>query len=312
MTRPRSHYVDSTRAGFYHVTSRCVRRAWLMGDDPLTGNNYDHRKALLLNRLKHLSRYFAIEVMGYAIMSNHFHLVVKYDPVLADSWSDEEVAERWCAAFSRRALNRDDPGRITTADFSQADATRYQNLLLDADRLQRCRSALGSLSRFMQHLKQPFAVWVNREDGCRGHVFESRFYSGELATEEDLLACMAYVDLNPVEAGIAKSIRAAEHTALHERLFSSRFCKEQLEEYLAPLWEEPGESEQPATTENMPTKVRSCTLIEYARQLALAAVYFTNPDAQYPSGVSIWMARLLKRKRQREGPPAPAFYDYTC
>ena len=89
MTKPRSHYVDSQHPRFYHITSRCVRRAFLLGVDPVSGENHDHRKTVILRRLKHLSRYFTVQIMGYAIMSNHFHLTIYYDPNGAQQWTDE-------------------------------------------------------------------------------------------------------------------------------------------------------------------------------------------------------------------------------
>ena len=54
----------------------------------------------------------------------------------------------------------------------------------------------------MKHLKQPIAWRANREDGCTGHFFESRFYSGALLDEAALIAAMVYVDLNPIRAGM--------------------------------------------------------------------------------------------------------------
>ena len=118
MTKPRSHYVDSNHARFYHLTSRCVRRAWLLGEDPDTGTNYNHRKELFLNHLKHLTRFYPVDVMGYAMMSNHFHLVVRYDPKASLEWDDEEIARRWCAAFNGLPLNKRIDGATELENFS--------------------------------------------------------------------------------------------------------------------------------------------------------------------------------------------------
>ena len=135
MTKPRSHYVDSQQPRFYHIGSRCVRRAWLLGKDPLTNRNHDHRKTVFLNRLKHLCRFFSVSVMGYAIMSNHFHLVVQYDPLESQSWDDEEVARRWCAAFNGRPFTQAHLASDTLADFSTEQWLMYHELLIDAPRL---------------------------------------------------------------------------------------------------------------------------------------------------------------------------------
>ena len=300
MTKPRSAYVDPDHARYYHVTSRCVRRAWLLGQDPDTGTNYNHRKQVFLNYLKHLSRFFTVEVMGYAIMSNHFHLVVRYDPSTSFAWDDEEVARRWCGAFNGQPLEHRLAGPTSVDDFSVAQTLRYHELLCDVNRIHRCRLALGSLSRFMQHLKQPFAVWANHEDGCTGHFFETRFYAGVLLEEEDLLACMAYVDLNPVEAGMARTLRQAKHTSVHERLSDGRFDPAVLEAYLSPLWQSGNHTTEP-----------TCTLKHYATQLNLAIVYLNHPLAELPDKLEGWMARLLNRERTTRRHTHTAFFDYA-
>lgn len=301
MTKPRSHYVDPNNIRFYHITSRCVRRAFLLGKDPLSGINHDSRKVVFLRRLKHLSRYFTVDVMGYAIMTNHFHLVIRYDPKASQAWSDEEVARRWCAVFHGHPLDASTSIADTVENFDVHQAIRYHELLLNPEQIDRCRVALGSLSRFMQHLKQPFSVWANRQDQCKGHFFETRFYSGVLLDTNDLLSCMAYVDLNPVEAGMAKSLREAKDTSIHERLYGERFDTDRLEAYIAPQWPDDADTEAVQL---------SVSLYDYARQLNLAIVYLDQPDAELPSRMEHWMARLLNRERHKRR-QATAFFDYA-
>lgn len=228
MATPRSQLVDENIPLFYHLISRCVRRSWLCGKDPLTGKNYDHRKEWLEDRLFTLVRSFAVELFGYAIMSNHFHLVVRYDPKAAERWTDEEVVERWlncCAATNRTC-------------FEEAEAIKEimrARLLTEPAQVERLRETLGSLSMFMKHLKQPIALRANREDECTGHFFESRFFSGALLDETAVIAAMAYVDLNPVRADIVRRAAEAVHTSLKQRLQVAANDPERLAEYLAPL-----------------------------------------------------------------------------
>ena len=303
MTKPRSHYVDPRNARFYHLTSRCVRRAFLLGQDPVSNRNHHHRKNIFLKRLKQLARYFTVDIMGYAIMSNHIHLVVRFDPNGAVHWTDEEVAFRWCCVYDGHGIDSELSTKHAPAgpeDFDLNQAIRYHDLLLDPTRVDRCRQALSSLSRFMQHLKQPFAVWANKQDQCKGHFFESRFYSGALLDESDLMACMAYVDLNPVEAKIATSLRESVDTSIHERLYAERFDPERLEAYLAPLWNEDTEQPKP----NLPYRLH-----DYAKQLNLAISFLTGDQTELPDRLELWMTRLLNRERKKR--PAPPFFDYA-
>ena len=335
MTQPRSFYVDPDTPRLYHISSRCVRRCWLLGTDPHTGTNYDHRKDILLNRIKHLSRFFAIKIYAYAIMSNHFHIVLEYNPTEKYSWSDEEVARRWCAAFNGRNIVDCLNGPTQLEHFDLHQTIRYHNILSDPHAIEKCRKQLGDLSDFMKYLKQPFSVWINHEDGCKGTAFEKRFYSGALLTEEDVMACMAYVDLNPVQAKMVDSLKASTHTSIHERLTQARFNPDKLDAFLAPLWEEDpttqlsptdkdkthSESEeaspyQPVDAPHKPAHdrysalpLRPCTLKVYVTQLNLGIVYTSHPQAAVSDQFTSWMARLFNRERTKRSQD-PAFFEY--
>ena len=91
MATPRHKLVDDATALSYHVVSSCVRRAWLCGQDKRTGKDYSHRKRWLVERMLALARCFAVEIDAYAVMSNHFHLVVHYDPKACESWSPRRL-----------------------------------------------------------------------------------------------------------------------------------------------------------------------------------------------------------------------------
>ncbi len=78
-----------------HVMNRVVRRCYLLGDDPVSGKNYDHRKVMIENQLKRLAGAFGIDLLGFAIMSNHFHLILRSRPDVVSTWDDTEVARRW-------------------------------------------------------------------------------------------------------------------------------------------------------------------------------------------------------------------------
>ena len=89
MTYARKTLVSLADTPYYHVVARCVRRAWLWGFDEYAGRDYPHRKQWVLERLAQLTSIFTIEIAAYAIMSNHYHLVVFIVSVRSppsDSW----------------------------------------------------------------------------------------------------------------------------------------------------------------------------------------------------------------------------------
>jgi hypothetical protein len=110
--RARKEIVDEVEIGFYHCYSRCVRRAYLCGEDPYTGQNYDHRKDWVDQRLKFLASVMAVEVTSFAVMDNHLHTVLRNRPDLAKQWSDKEVARRWLAVCPGKRDNNADPTEL--------------------------------------------------------------------------------------------------------------------------------------------------------------------------------------------------------
>jgi len=100
MTSPRSVLVSLEDTPWYHCVSRCVRRAFLCGEDSVSGMNFDHRRGWIAERIKQLAAVFAIHVAAYAIMSNHYHIVIRIDRQRALEWTLEEVLERWTQLFS--------------------------------------------------------------------------------------------------------------------------------------------------------------------------------------------------------------------
>ena len=79
MPKPRKTLISLDATPYYHCVSRCVRRAFLCGEDQFSGKNFEHRRKLIQERLFELVDTFAIDLCSYAIMSNHFHLVLFVD-----------------------------------------------------------------------------------------------------------------------------------------------------------------------------------------------------------------------------------------
>jgi REP element-mobilizing transposase RayT len=209
MPQPRYRLVDPQATPYYHCVSRCVRRAFLCGYDQSSNKNFDHRKQWILDRIKMLSSVFSIDVCAYAIMSNHFHLVLHIDTDRSQNWSSDEIIDRWLTLFSGPALaQRYKAGR----SLSQQE----QNTL--ATWIEVWRSRLASISWFMRSLNEVIARMANQEDNCTGRFWEGRFRSQALLDEAALVSCMAYVDLNPVRAGMAETLEQSEFTSIEERL----------------------------------------------------------------------------------------------
>ena len=211
MTYARSQLVDESTPGFYHCMSRCVRRSFLCGEDHYTGQNFDHRKAWIEDRMFLLAECFSVSLYAYAVMSNHLHVVLRVDPVTASEWSDEEVVRRWVRAF---------PGTRSGEDLERWCEARVVALLANPDKTKEIRNRLGSLSWFMRSLNEPIARMANREDHCSGRFWEGRFKSQALLDEQAVLSCMAYVDLNPVRAKICDQLEDSEHTSITQRIES--------------------------------------------------------------------------------------------
>lgn len=211
MTQPRSTLVSLDDTAWYHCVSRCVRRAFLCGEDGLTGKNFDHRRGWIAARIKELANIFAIDVAAYAVMSNHYHVVAHVDRARALDWSTGEVLTRWTQLFTGPLLVR----RYLSPDRARMDKAEIAKVEEIAELY---RARLHDLSWFMRVLNESLARQANAEDGCTGHFWEGRFKSQALLDERALLAAMAYVDLNPVRAGMAETPETSDYTSIQERL----------------------------------------------------------------------------------------------
>ncbi|WP_323685308.1 hypothetical protein [Lamprobacter sp.] len=161
------------------------------------------------DRIRLLASLFAVEVAAYAVMSNHYHIVVKLVPEQLQAVSESEILQRWsCLYKGSPALQRYTNGQ----QLAEHDAAELTELAADY------RNRLRSLSWFMKCLNEPIARRANQEDNCTGHFWEGRYKSQALLSEAALLSCMAYVDLNPVRAGMAATPETSEHTSIKERV----------------------------------------------------------------------------------------------
>ena len=209
MPQPRSSQISLSDTPFYHCVSRCVRRSFLCGVDSYSGQSYEHRRGWVEQRLLFLSSIFSIDICAYAVMSNQVHVVLHVDVKQLIAWTDNEIVRRW------HLLHK---GTLLTQMFARGDTlSQGQQLTLD-DTIIEYRKRLHDISWLMRSLNEYIAREANKEDGCTGRFWEGRFKSQALLDEAALLACMAYVDLNPIRAKIANTPETSKHTSIQKRL----------------------------------------------------------------------------------------------
>lgn len=165
MTRARYSQVSLDETPYYHCICRCVRRAFLCGKDHYSGQDYEHRREWVVERLAVLVEVFAIDLCAYAVMSNHYHVVLKVDRERAADWSDREVAERWMQLFSGHLLVK----RWLRDEASEAETMKALEIVAD------WRERLFDLGWFMKCLNEYLARRANEEDCCKGRFWESRY-----------------------------------------------------------------------------------------------------------------------------------------
>jgi REP element-mobilizing transposase RayT len=209
MTRPRSSLISLSDTPWYHVVNRCVRRAFLCGHDAATGGNFDHRRGWIETRIRELASVFTIDVAAYAVMSNHYHAVLRVDAARAEALGDDEVLRRWTQLFTGPVLVQRHLGGVPLGEAERLKVGEFAALY---------RQRLADVSWFMRVLNETIARQANAEDGCTGRFWEGRFKSQALLDEQALLAAMAYVDLNPIRAGMAESLQDSAHTSIAARL----------------------------------------------------------------------------------------------
>lgn len=215
MTISRRQQICLTETRYYHCISRCVRRAFLCGFDDYSGKSYQHRKDWVEQQLLLQSRAFCIDVANYAIMSNHYHVIIRVNPELAASLSAEAILDRW------QLLYRLDPLMVR---FKEGDVLTDEEKNIVDNEIRRMREVLMSISRFMGYLNERIARKANAEDGCKGRFWEGRFRSQALLDDVALLQCLAYVDLNPVRAGISQNPLKSDYTSIKRRLAGDSSC----------------------------------------------------------------------------------------
>lgn len=199
-------------------------------------------------------------------MSNHYHVVLFVDKNTALNLTDHEVVKRWSKLCAY--------DQITKQYLQGGKLEDFQKEVMKK-RVIEWRERLQSISWFMKFINERVARCANKEDGFKGAFWESRFKSQALLNERALLACMAYVDLNPIrsEKGVT-NIPQSHHTSIRKRVID----KEPLEEPVTFI----GSNNK--TVQNCPIGIRLCDYIELVEW---TGKYIQKTDCgSIPEGVS--------------------------
>ncbi|RRS08557.1 transposase [Pseudoalteromonas sp. J010] len=217
MATARKNQISLTDTKYYHCISRCVRRAFLCGEDKLTGKSYAHRRDWVEEKLLMLATVFCIDVCAYAVMSNHTHIVLHVDDNKAKRLSDKAIVIRWHKLFK---------GNWVTRKFVEEEPLCESDRLILSEYIAKYRQRLADISWFMRVLNEDIARRANKEDECTGRFWEGRFKSQPLLDEAALAACMAYVDLNPIRAKLALTPETSDFTSIKKRIDHARQGKQ--------------------------------------------------------------------------------------
>lgn len=211
MTRlNRSEQLNPEAVETVHVYNRVVRRCFLMGVDEATGKNYDHRKDWMETLIVWQAKHFAIDLLGFSILSNHFHQILRSRPDAAATWDAAEVARRWLMLCPKRK-GRD-------GEALEPKQNEINSICNDQPKLKQIRRRLSDMSWWMRLLCQRIAQRANREEELSGKFWESRFQSVKILDETGLLACAAYVDLNPIRAALVELLEESDYTSAQRRI----------------------------------------------------------------------------------------------
>jgi hypothetical protein len=210
----RAEVFNPNEVATLHIMARVVRRCFLFGNDPITNKNFDHRKIWIENQLRLQAANFGIDLISMALMSNHFHLVVRSRPDVVETWDDTEVARRWLMLCPKRKDKDRNPMEPNNAELDS-----IRNSPIEVTKI---RTRLSDISWWMRILCQKIGTRANQDDKETGKFFQGRFKAVRLLDDEAVLACSAYVDLNPIRAGIATSIKTSDFTSAQLRFESAR------------------------------------------------------------------------------------------
>jgi len=198
------------RVQVVHCYTRCVRRAFLAGIDPLTGKDFNYRRDWIRSLLEQQAALFGIEAGFHVQMGNHLHLVLRTRPDVIKRWSKEKVVRNWLKIAKLK--------RGSDIKDWEPDEQRVRMEMSDPKRVKKLRRRLANVSWYMATLCENVARRANQQDGVTGKFFEQRYKLRDLADESAILVCGMYVDLNQIHAGEAITPEQSRYTSAYDRI----------------------------------------------------------------------------------------------
>lgn len=181
----RTLLLDSGRGQYFHVVSRVVDRRFIFGDP---------EKEIFFRMLRRHEGFSGVQVLSYCLMSNHFHLLV-YVPVRPEDIPEKEVFKRMKYLYKSDQIAE---FRAYLKDLDGETGERMREEFLD-----RFRNRMYHLSHFMRELKLRFSKYYNIRNDRKGTLWEERFKCSLIeGCSNALMNTAAYIELNPVRAGI--------------------------------------------------------------------------------------------------------------
>lgn len=211
MARPkRTELFSPDEIAIVHVMNRVVRKCFLMGIDADSGIDYGYRRKFIEDNFRRYAGLFGMDLLAYAILSNHFHAVLRSRPDVVATWSDREVARRWRLICP---LRRKKDGSVVEPTESELN-----KICNDRKLLKEIRSRLSNISWWMRLVSQRIAIVANREDKMKGKFWEARFNAVRILDETSLVGCAAYLDLNVLRAAMAETLETSKFTSVYRRI----------------------------------------------------------------------------------------------
>ena len=210
MRKPR--IIGRRETNHYHVMSRVVDKRHVFGGE---------EKEFFRNAMRRLEAFSGVKVLAYCLMSNHFHLLVEV-PETVDL-DDKALMERLHAFYPKARM------AAIAQEFDRArehaQKTGSETWLNELRERYICR--MGDLSVFVKELKERFTKWHNRREGRRGTLWEERFKSVLVEDSDTALSTMAaYIELNPVRAGMVDDPRDYRHCSYAEAVAGGKLARE--------------------------------------------------------------------------------------